>query len=158
MKDCLKPHRDLEAEAQLKAKIRRIEDLLSGSEDRAAIEETLREAARLVKTPNRVLNLTVIEEYESWTDLDGLVGELTMEIPVLPEFSKEDFISVVEWIREIIENDRPSEEVPLDYWMSFYREFFVLNFPGTAGDDLFDEIFEDTSLEELVKMAFPDTE
>lgn len=46
----------------------------------SAIEDKLKETTQFIKAPNRVLDLTVIEHYNGWTDLDGFVGELTMKV------------------------------------------------------------------------------
>lgn len=156
MKDCLKPHRNLETETQLKTIIQKIQNLMYEPKNNSTIENMLKEASKFIKAPERVLDLNVIEHYESWTDLDGLVGELTMEVPVLKEVSKEDFLSIVQWIREAMENGQETDEISIEYWMNFYREFFTLNFPDIEDDELFDEIFEDTSLDELVAIAFPE--
>lgn len=154
MEDYLKPHRDLESERQLKTIIQKIQSLMYEQKNIAVIENMLKEATEFIKASDRVLDLTVIESYESWTDLDGLVGELTMEVPMLSAVSKEDFVSIVQLVREAIKTEQTPNDVPLDYFMNFYREFFSLNFPNTT-DDLFDEIFEDTSLDKLVDMVFP---
>lgn len=156
MKDCLKPHKNLETETQLKTIIQKIQNLMYEPKNNSTIENMLKEASKFIKAPERVLDLNVIEHYESWTDLDGLVGELTMEVPVLKEVSKEDFLSIVQWIREAMENGQETDEISIEYWMNFYREFFTLNFPDIEDDELFDEIFEDTSLDELVAIAFPE--
>lgn len=156
MKDCLKPHKNLETETQLKTIIQKIQNLMYEPKNNSTIENMLKEASKFIKAPERVLDLNVIEHYESWTDLDGLVGELTMEVPVLKEVSKEDFLSIVQWIREAMENGQETDEISIEYWMNFYREFFSLNFPDIEDDELFDEIFEDTSLDELVAIAFPE--
>ncbi len=158
MKDHLKPRRNLEAEKQLKSIIREIQSLMCNPKNNSVIEDKLKEAAQFIKASNRVLDLTVIEHYEEWTDLDGLVGELTMEVPVMSTISKEDFLSIVQQIREVIESGQAPDNMRLDYWMDFYREFFEVNFSNIDNvDDLFDAIFEDTSLDELVDIAFPHT-
>lgn len=154
MEEYLKPHRDLEAERQLKTLIQEIESLMNDPGNNAAIENMLNEAARFVNAPDRILDLTVIEGYESWTDLDGLVGELTMKVLRLPAVTKESFVSIIQFIREVLKTEETPDHVPLDYFMNFYREFFLLHFPDIA-DELFDKIFEDASLEELMDMAFP---
>lgn len=46
-------------------------------QNNSVVENMLKEAAKYIKAPDRVLDLAVIEGYESWTDLDGFVGELT---------------------------------------------------------------------------------
>lgn len=153
MDEYLKPHRDLESERQLKAIIREIQSLMYEPKNNSVVEHLLKEAAKFVKAPDRVIDLAVIEEYESWTDLDGLAGELTMEVPVLTAVSKEDFISIIQLIREVIETEQTPNDVPLNYFMDFYREFFSIHFLNKA-DSLFDEVFEDTSLGQLVDMAF----
>ena len=154
MKDCLKPHRNLEAEKQLKEIILQIQSLMNKSENTPIIEKMLKEAAKFIKASDRILDLTVIEDYESWTDLDGLVCGLTMEIPQLPTVSKEDFISIVQYIREVIESRETPDNMPLDCWRDFYIVFFTLNFPNVDSDDLFEEMFEDTSIDTLVDMVF----
>jgi len=156
MKDHLKPHKDLEAERQLKSIIEKIQSLMYDPKNNSAIEEKLKEAAHFIKAPNRVLDLTVIEHYNGWTDLDGLVGELAMEIPVLPTVSKEDFLSIVQQIREVIKSGQAPDNLRLDYWMDFYRAFFEVNFSNINNvEGLFDKKFENTSLDELVNIAFP---
>ena len=156
MKDYLKPHRDLDAEKRLKSIIEEIESLMGDPKNDSTIENKLKEAAQFIKAPDRVLDLTVIEQYTAWTDLDSLVGELTMEVPVLPSISKEDFLSIVQQMREVIKSEQAPDNMQWDYWMDFYREFFEVNFANIDdAEDLFDEIFEDTSLDELVDIAFP---
>lgn len=156
MKDCLRPHRDSDAEKRLKLIIQEIQSLMCDPENNWMIENKLREAAQFIKAPNRVLDLTVIEHYNGWTDLDGLVGELTMEVPVLDTVSKEDFLSIVQQMRKIIKSGQAPDHMRLDYWMDFYRVFFELNFADIDHvEDLFDKIFEDTSLDELIGIAFP---
>lgn len=156
MKDFLKPHRNLEAEVQLKTMIQEIESLMYEPKNNAKVENMLKEAAKIMKAPNRVLDLDVIEHYEGWTDLDGLVEELTMEVPKLDNISKADFSSIVHWIRKVIKMEQESGNIRPDYLIDFYRAFFTLNFPKVQNIDLLDEIFQDTSLEELVTMAFSD--
>ena len=78
-----------------------------------------------------------------------------MEIPQLPTVSKEDFISIVQYIREVIESRETPDNMPLDCWRDFYIVFFTLNFPNVDSDDLFEEMFEDTSIDTLVDMVFP---
>lgn len=156
MDEYLKPHRDLESERQLKEIIRKIQALMHEPKNHSVIEHLLKEAAQFVKAPDRTIDLAVIEEYASWTDLDGLAGELTMEVPVLSAVSKEDFISIIQLIREVIETEQTPNDVSLNYFMDFYREFLSIHFPDIA-DSLFDEIFEDTSLDRLVDMAFSQT-
>lgn len=155
MKDYLKPHRNLDAERQLKAIILQIESLMNKSENTPTIEEMLEEAAKLVKSSDRILDLTVIEDYESWTDLDGLVCELTMEIPKLPTVSREDFVAIAQYIRRIIESGATPDNMPLDCWKEFYIGLFALNFPNVDADDLFEKMFEDISIDALVDMVFP---
>ncbi|MDE7271515.1 MAG: hypothetical protein K2N95_00395 [Lachnospiraceae bacterium] len=157
MKDCLKPHRDLEAEVQLKTIIQQIQSLMDEPKNDSAVENLLIEASKYIKASDRVLDLTVIEHYEDWTDIDGIVGELTMEVPVLQAVSKEDFLSIVQEIREVIESGQAPDNMRLDYWMNFYRELFALNFPNAENVDLLDAIFEDTSLDDMIEVAFPHT-
>lgn len=123
MKDYLKPHRNLDAEKQLKTIIQQIQSLMDEPENNSTVENLLKEATKFIKAPDRILDLTVIEHYESWTDLDGLVGELTMEVPILSAVSKEDFVSIVQEIREVIESGQVRDNVPLNYYMDFYRVF-----------------------------------
>lgn len=155
MKDCLKPHRNLEAEEQLKILIQKIQSLMDDPKNYSVIEQMLQQASVFIKAPDRVLDLIVIEQYDEWTDLDGLVGELTMEVPVLQDISKEDFLSIVQWIRTVIKSGKEPENMRLDYMTDFYRNFFILNFPQIKDiDDLFDKLFEDVSLDELINLAF----
>lgn len=154
MRDCLRPHRNLAAETRLKTMIQRIQSLMYQPENHSTVEKVLEDASKLVKAPNRVLDLEVIEHYESWTDLDGLVGELTMEVPVLTDISREDLQEIVQEMRTVIKSGQAPEPISLDYWMDFYREFFALNFPGVE-DELYDAVFEDIGLNEVVEMALP---
>lgn len=154
MRDCLRPHRNLAAETRLKTMIQRIQSLMYQPENHSTVEKMLEDASKLVKAPNRVLDLEVIEHYESWTDLDGLVGELTMEVPVLTDISREDLQEIVQEMRGVIESGQAPDHMSLDYWMNFYREFFALNFPGVE-DELYDAVFEDIGLNEVVEMALP---
>lgn len=152
MRDCLRPHRNLAAETRLKTMIQRIQSLMYQPENHSTVEKMLEDASKLVKAPNRVLDLEVIGHYEGWTDLDGLVGELTMEVPVLTDISREDLQEIVQEMRGVIESGQAPDHMSLDYWMNFYREFFALNFPGVE-DELYDAVFEDIELDEVVEMA-----
>lgn len=152
MRDCLRPHRNLAAETQLKTMIQRIQSLMYQPENHSTVEKMLEDASKLVKAPNRVLDLEMIEHYESWTDLDGLVGELTMEVPVLSDICREDLQEIVQEMRGVIESGQAPDPISLDYWMDFYREFFALNFPS-AEDELYEAVFEDIELDEVVEMA-----
>lgn len=152
IRDDLKPHRNQEAEKQLKLIIQDIEALMCEPENETIIESKLKEAAEFVKSPDRVLDLTVIENYESWTDLDGLVGELTMEAPKRIDISEKDFIALVQWIRENVVNG--TDDIDLQYYFDFYKAFFELNFPDKKEINLFEEIFEDTPVDKLIDFAF----
>lgn len=154
LQDYLKPHRNLDDEKRLKIMIQQIQSLMDEPEHTMIVENMLQEASKLIKVPNRILDLSVIEHFESWTDVDGLVCELTMEVPLLPAVSKDDFVSIVQGIREVIEGEQVLDDMPLNYYMDFYRTFFSLNFPNVTEDKIFDEIFEDTTLDELVEIAF----
>ncbi len=156
MKESLKPHRDIYAEAQLKEIIGEIQALLHESKG-DAVDELLKKAAQFIKSPDRVLDLEVIEHYEGWTDLDGLAGELTMEVPRLENISKEDFTEIVLWIRKAVENEQEMGDIRPDFLMDFYREFFALHFPDAGDGELLDEIFDGAPLEKLLGIAFPDS-
>lgn len=97
MKDHLKPYRNLEAEKQLKAIIQQIEVLMDNPQNTYIIENLLKESVKFIKGPDKVLDLTVIENYESWTNIDDLVRELTTEIPVL-SLTREELADLVEEI------------------------------------------------------------
>lgn len=153
MRDCLRPHRDLEAETQLKTVILQIQSLMYEPENRAAVEKLFEDAAKLVKAPDRVLDLAVVENYEDWTDLDGLVGELTMDVPEVPDISREDLCEIVQEMRAVIGQNQAPDNISLEYWSNFYREFFAVHFPET-GDELFDAVFEELSLDEVVGIVF----
>lgn len=154
LQDYLKPHRNLDAEKRLKTIIQQIQSLMDEPEHTIIVENMLKEASKLIKAPNRILDLSVIEHYESWTDVDGLVRELTMEVPLLLAVSKDDFVSIVQGIREVIEGEQVVDDMPLNSYMDFYRMFFSLNFPNVSDDKIFDEIFEDTTVDKLIEIAF----
>ncbi len=154
MKDCFKPHRNLADESHLKEIIEKIQSQMHEPESHSIIEALLKEAEAYIKAPNRILDLTVIEQYDEWTDLDGLVGELTMEVPKPETISEEDFLSIVQYIQETIATEQFPDTIRADYWLDFYREFFALNFPNAEPDELLDEIMESASPEELVRIAF----
>lgn len=104
MKNFLKPHRNLEAEKQLKAIIQQIESLMYEPENNHRVDNLLKEAAKFIKAPDQVLDLTVIERYNSWTDLDTLAAELTMELPAY-KLSREDLVDLVEMITTVRDKD-----------------------------------------------------
>lgn len=136
IKDALKmiQNRDLNADArQLKAIIQEIEAIMYEAGNESRVENLLGEAAKFVKAKDRVLNLMVIEQYYSWTDLDGLVCELTMEAPAF-QLSRPDLIDLVETIISMHDKDsgRLLSEEELDELVKLFEA--AISHP--AGSDL----------------------
>lgn len=160
IREDLIPHRDKEAEKQLKALIKKIEKLMDKPKNQATVEELLKKAAEYVKVPDRVLDLTVIEQYYSWTDLDGLVGELTVEVPKLSDISKEDFVALAQYISDVLAQTSKTRKITdFEYLEDYYTRFFELNYPEIKDFDIFEQIvgayLDKTPLEEVVNKVYP---
>lgn len=160
IREDLIPHRDKEAEKQLKALIEKIEKLMDKPKNQATVEELLKKAAEYVKVPDRVLDLTVIEQYYSWTDLDGLVGELTVKVPKLSDITKEDFAALVQYISDVLAQTSKTRKITdFEYMEDYYTRFFELNYPEIKDFDIFEQIvgayLDKTPLEEVVNKVYP---
>lgn len=148
LREDLIPSRDIEAENKLKELILEIENRMADAGNTELMEEKLKEAGKYIKAKDRVLDLTVIEQYYSWTDLDGLVGELTMQVPTGVQLSEDELSELIEYLRNTLVNAEPDGD--MDYKYNFYRNFFEENFP--ENDEAFDMIFEeDISVEDIVR-------
>lgn len=142
------PMRDIEAENKLKELILEMEDRIDDAGSAEFMEEKLKEAGKYIKAKDRVLNATVIEQYESWTDLDGLVEELTMQVPAGVQLSEGELLELIEYLRKTLVNAEPDGD--MEYKYNFYRNFFEENFP--ENDEAFDMVFEeDMSPEDIVR-------
>lgn len=149
LREDLIPSRDIEAENKLKELILEIENRMADAGNtEELIEEKLKEAGKYIKAKDRVLDLTVIEQYDSWTDLDGLVGELTMQVPTGVQLAEDELSELIEYLRNTLVDAEPDGD--MDYKYNFYRSFFEENFP--ENDEAFDMIFEEAmSVEDIVR-------
>lgn len=77
MKEYLRIHRDIDRENTLKVLIEEIEELLDNGNDEL-VKEKMEKANTLVTADGRILDEYAVRYYYSWTDLEGLVGELTI--------------------------------------------------------------------------------
>ena len=140
--------------AELKAIIEKIEELMYDPKNEAQVSELLKKASGYVTAPDRVLDRIVVEQYYSWTSLDGLVDELTVAVSKVPNISREDFAALAQWIADAITNKTKDVE-ELD---NYYHSFFELNFPHIEDIDIFGEIMaaalEGTSLEKVVDLVY----
>jgi len=149
LKEKYKPHRDQIIENKLKTIIEDIENKIDDRNEQDYIEDRLNEASQYIKAKERVLDRDVIEHYTAWTDLDGLVSELTMFVPTDLKFTKFDLTALVFYIREAIANGEDFE-----YIMNFYQCLFEENLPQVDSFELFDMICGDTSIEKIIDFVF----
>lgn len=116
LREDLIPSRDIEAENKLKELILEIENRMADAGNtEELIEEKLKEAGKYIKAKDRVLDLTVIEQYDSWTDLDGLVGELTMQVPTGVQLAEDELSELIEYLRNTLVDAEPDGDMDYKY-------------------------------------------
>ena len=155
MKEYLKIHRDRDRENALKALIEEIEALLDTSNEEL-VKEKLAKANTLVTADERVLDEYAVREYYGWTDLDGLVGELTVKVPKLEHIDVEDLKELVEWMRKVIAEEESLEDIDYEYFDNYYREFFLKNFPN--GEEAYEAIFEECTVQKVIEIAYEEND
>ena len=155
MKEYLKIHRDRDRENALKVLVEEIEELLDTSNEEL-VEKKLAKANILVTADERVLDEYAVREYYSWTDLDGLVGELTVNVPKLEHIDVEDLKELVEWMRKVIAEEETLEDIDYEYFDNYYHEFFLKNFPN--GEEAYEAIFEECSVQEVIEIAYEEND
>lgn len=143
------PVRNIQAEEKLKILIIEIEQMLGNPAMTDSIEEKLEQAKKFITVPGRIIDLDVIEQYYSWTTLDGLVRELTMEIPVNTVLSKDELSELLTYLRENLINGIPDEDT--EYKIQFYTDFFDENYPDY--EDVFDMLYDEIiSVDDIVNL------
>lgn len=155
VKEYLRIQRDLERENALKVLIEEIEELLDSGNDEL-VEEKIEKANTLVTTDGRVLDEYAVRYYYSWTDLEGLVGELTLNVPKLEHIEAQDLEELIVWMRKVIADEEPLKDVDYGYFDNYYREFFLKNFPN--GEDAYEAIYEDCKVQQVIDIAYQEKE
>ena len=148
----LRPRRNLEAERQLKSLILEIEGMLQQGQELALIEKKVEQADKYAVTPGRLLDLEVIREYGTWTDLDTLVTDLTMEVPSDIHLTKDEFKKLAFWINENVINGMEGDR--RWYFKYYYDMLFSLVFPDTIEYDIMEQIENDVSIDEIVARIY----
>ncbi len=151
MREEFKIHRDLILEKKLKELIKDLENIIDTA-DQKTLEEKFAKANSLIQTRERVLDEYTVQYYYSWTSLDGLVGELTLDIPKVEDIEKEDLKELICWMRKIISKEETLEGVDYEYFDNFYRGFFNKNFVN--GEEAYSAIFEDVSVDDVIEIAY----
>lgn len=133
MKNHLQPHRNFEAEKQLKAIIQQIEALMYEPKNKQEVEKLLKKAKGLITATDVSLDLDVIGHYDSWTDLDTFVAELTMELPT-SKMSREDLVDIVEMLKTMEDKETGKKLSESEY--DALVTTFCKNINHPAGSDL----------------------
>ena len=85
-----------------------------------------------------------IENYYSWTSLDGFVGNLALQIPQKIELSEEEIIDLILYIQDNLIKSTDVEEYKFD----FYYEYLINNY----SEEIYNEIFmENVKVSELAR-------
>ncbi len=155
MKEYLRIQRDIDRENTLKLLIEEIEELLDTGNDEL-VEEKIAKANTLVTAYGRSLDGDTVRYYYSWTDLEGLVGELTINVPVIERIEAQDLEELIIWMRKVIAGEETLEDINYGYFDDYYREFFGRNFPN--GEDAYDAIFEEYKVQEVIDIAYQEKE
>ena len=155
MKEYLKIQRNIDKENKLKELIEEIEELLDTGNDEL-VEEKLEEANTLVTAYGKILNEYMVRYYYSWTDLDGLAGELTINVPKIDHIEEQDLEELIIWMRKVIFNEETLEDIDYGYFDHYYREFFLKNFPN--GEEAYEAIFEECRVQEVIELAYQEKE
>ncbi len=151
MKEYLRIRRDIDRENTLKALIEEIEELFDAGNDELA-EEKMTKANALVTADGRMLDEYAGRYYYSWTDLEGLVGELTMNVPKIERIEAQDLEELIVWMRKVIADEETLEDIDYGYFDNYYREFFLKNFPN--GEEAYEAIFEECKVQEVIDIAY----
>lgn len=151
MKEYLRIRRDIDRENTLKALIEEIEELFDAGNDELA-EEKMTKANALVTADGRMLDEYAVRYYYSWTDLEGLVGELTMNVPKIERIEAQDLEELIVWMRKVIADEETLEDIDYGYFDNYYREFFLKNFPN--GEEAYEAIFEECKVQEVIDIAY----
>lgn len=155
MKEYLRIQRDIDRENALKILIEEIEELLDAGNDEL-VEEKMKKANTLVTADGRILDEYAVRYYYSWTDLEGLVGELTINVPKIEHIEEQDLEELIIWMRKVIAGEEPLEDINYGYFDDYYREFFLKNFPN--GEDAYEAIFEECKVQEVIDIAYQEKE
>ena len=110
MKEYLRIRRDIDRENTLKALIEEIEELFDAGNDELA-EEKMKKANALVTADGRMLDEYAVRYYYSWTDLEGLVGELTINVPKIERIEAQDLEELIVWMRKVIADEETLEKL-----------------------------------------------
>ena len=151
MKEYLRIRRDIDRENTLKALIEEIEELFDAGNDELA-EEKMTKANALVTADGRMLDEYAVRYYYSWTDLEGLVGELTMNVPKIERIEAQDLEELIVWMHKVIADEETLEDIDYGYFDNYYREFFLKNFPN--GEEAYEAIFEECKVQEVIDIAY----
>lgn len=119
MKEYLRIRRDIDRENTLKALIEEIEELFDAGNDELA-EEKMTKANALVTADGRMLDEYAVRYYYSWTDLEGLVGELTMNVPKIERIEAQDLEELIVWMRKVIADEETLEDIDYGYFDNYY--------------------------------------
>ena len=155
MKEYLKIQRDINRENTLKVLIEEIEELLDAGNDEM-VEEKMTKANTLVTADGRILDEYAVRYYYSWTDLEGLVGELTINVPKIERIEAQDLEELIIWMRKVIDDEETLEDIDYEYFDNYYREFFLKNFPN--GEEAYEAIFEECNVQEVIDIAYQEKE
>ena len=151
MKEYLRIQRDIDRENTLKVLIEEIEELLDAGNDEL-VEEKMTKANTLVTADGRRLDEYAVRYYYSWTDLEGLVGELTINVPKIEHIEAQDLEELIIWMRKVIAGEETLEDINYGYFDNYYREFFLRNLPN--GEDAYEAIFEECKVQEVIDIAY----
>ena len=155
MKEYLRIQRDIDRENTLKALIEETEALLDTGNDEL-MEEKIAKANTLVTAYGRILDEYAVRYYYTWTDLEGLVGELTINVPKLEYIEAQDLEELIIWMRRVISGEETLEDIDYGYFDNYYREFFMKNFPN--GEDAYEAVFEECKVHEVIDIAYQERE
>lgn len=155
MKEYLRIQRDIDRENTLKVLIEEIEELLDTGNDEL-VKEKIAKATTLVTAGGRILDEYAVRYYYSWTDLEGLVGELTINVPKVERIEAQDLEELIIWMRKVIAGEETLENIDYGYFDNYYREFFLENLPN--GEAAYKAIFEECKVQEVIDIAYQEKE
>ena len=155
MKEYLRIQRDIDRENTLKVLIEEIEELLDAG-NAELLEEKMAKANTLVTADGRILDEYAVRYYYSWTDLKGLVGELTINVPKIEHIETQDLEELIIWMRKVIAGEETLEDIDYGYFDNYYRQFFLKNLPN--GEKAYEAIFEECKVQEVIDIAYQEKE
>lgn len=155
MKEYLRIQRDIDREKTLKVLIEEIEELLDTGNDEL-VKEKIAKANTLVTADGRILDEYAVRYYYSWTDLEGLVGELTINVPKIERIEVQDLEELIIWMRKVIAGEETLEDIDYAYFDNYYRQFFLENLPN--GEDAYEAIFKECKVQEVMDIAYQEKE